>query len=424
MKARQFFMVAAAAAMLAACTKGEVVYDDSDVAIAFSPVAQMSTKAPVYGPMNEPNSAYDTDETFGIFAYHKVTDQTTWSNFYSSEGNTQTPSLYINNGEFEFRTGSVYGGVTPYYWPKTGLLAFAGYSPYEGLRDLVNINPDGTNPSIKIPSFSQGSYSSTISNSKGALSVTNQTVDVMWFDLDDAPIVNYGSAGTASTGVPVKFRHACAWLDFNLSASHPDGGADAKGLFKILKVTLKNVYTKGAFDSNKVEDAQSGTAGNETVTLDEKNPWTNFGYATENTKDIVLFSYDQGQLLGTAGTAIGEAASDDPKMELTGLLVIPQSLDQVAEVTAEGQEIAAKSATVLEIEYQQMTSASQTPNTEKFVAAITGSNVVKGDGDAVTDPGDWLYGRHYVYNITFGLDEILISPSVVDWVDENKTINN
>ena len=195
----------AAAAMLAACTKGEVVYDDSDVAIAFSPVAQMSTKAQVYGPMNiGDGTSYNTSESFGVTALHKVTDKISWDDFKNGGGMV----LYIDKGKFVNRqNGKTWGGETPYYWPKTGLLAFAGFSPYENLNTYVVIDDS---PNVKFDNFKQGTYD----YSEGHL--TNETIDAMWFDFDDQNACNLGSDGQASTGVPVKFKHACSWIDFTM----------------------------------------------------------------------------------------------------------------------------------------------------------------------------------------------------------------
>ena len=380
MKARQFFMVAAAA-MLAACTKGEVVYDDLDVAIAFSPVAQMSTKALVYGPMNEPNSAYDTDETFGIFAYHKVTDQTTWSDFKNGGGMV----LYIDKGKFVNRPSSTtWGGETPYYWPKTGLLAFAGFSPYDYLNKYVIIDDS---PNVKFDNFVQGTYDYSEGN------LTNETIDAMWFDFDDQDACNLGSDGQASTGVPVKFKHACSWIDFTMKRDGTITNQDV--YFVIEKVELTNVYTKGTFNS---KSTNFSTTGDPAVTVPGNEiPWTDHN----ELKTITLYEKPADE----AGYDLTHISGS--QLEMHDMIAIPQQIN-----SANSQ----RSADIqLVITYKQYpVAAGVTPNSETVTKSLTDE----------TDAQHWLYGRHYVYNITMGVNEILIAPSVVDWVDENETINN
>ena len=381
MKARQFFMVAAAAAMLAACTKSEVVYDDSDVAIAFSPVAQMSTKAPVYGPMDEGDGTlYNTSESFGVTALHKVTDETSWDDFKNGGGMV----LYIDKGKFVNReTGDTWGGETPYYWPKTGLLAFAGFSPYDYLNDYVVIDDS---PNVKFDNFVQGKYD----YSQGHL--LNETVDAMWFDFDDQNPCNLGSAAQASAGVPVKFKHACSWIDFTMKRDETITNKNVH--FVIEKVELTNVYTKGTFNS---KSTSFSTTGDLAVTTpgDETTPWTEHGKLTTITlyeKPADGNGYDLTHISGS-------------QLEMHDMIAIPQ---QINSRTGVGN-------IQLVITYKQYpVAAGVTPNSETVTKSLTDE----------TDAQHWLYGRHYVYNITMGVDEILIAPSVVDWVDENKTINN
>ena len=215
-------------------------------------------------------------------------------------------ALYIDNGRFGSKSvngGTLWGGKDadgsdhPYYWPKTGVLAFAGYSPYDALdtdasagepkAESVDYDIDAANggaaPKLTITGFSQGSYTNTSSNS--VLSADNKTVDVMWFDADDQTALNLGN-----------------------------------------------------------------------------------------------------------------------------LVAIPQDLDAVSA----GTTAAAKNAATVEILYQQLTAAAGTvPNIETKTLTITGSN--SSDVQGSTTSGDWLYGRHYTYTITFGLEEILIDPSVDNW---------
>lgn len=408
--------------VLAACTKSETVYTDTDVEVGFSPVAETATKA-VYGPMGgESNSTYDIEETFGIFAWHRILDggavSADWATFISGATDADTP-VYIDNGEFGHKDTYWGGTPNPYYWPKTGVLAFAGYSPYEPLNGQnalagaveYTLFPANNNnaPKLTVSDFKQGTYNWAT----GASEVTNQTVDFMWFDANDQNAVNFGAQSQATTGVPVIFRHACSWIDFNLKPEDKD----ASGKFQILKVTLKNVYTKGDFDSSKADDTVSGSD----VTLGNANPWTDFGYAENGKTDIVLYDGSEGTVDVSDGTFLGTVGvptngTGKSELALGKLLVIPQTLDAVNASTEPDNAAEAKSAAEIEILYKQWTvAAGETPNTETVTIAVTGSNATSPDAGS-SKAGEWLYGRHYVYNITFGLDEILIDPSLADWV--------
>lgn len=161
-----------AAAILAAsvsCTQEMVVYEDSAAEIGFTPVTGTVTRI-VPGAVETEYSEY---ETFGVFAYHKtgVPAGTGWKAFYAA-GDDMVE--YLGGVPFCRRTqgadgswtriGDYWGGgyndavikfdrnadaddyvkgtsfikevkdkikATPYYWPKSGSMMFAGYSPYK-----------------------------------------------------------------------------------------------------------------------------------------------------------------------------------------------------------------------------------------------------------------------------------------------------
>ena len=155
---KNLFIIAAAVAAMAACTKSSVVYDDSQNEIGFIPVPDVVSKAnDKYGPIGTDGTGntetYPTNETFGIFAYHNnnAVADTEWNAFYPNA------SLYIDNKEFcHDNDKNSFVGRTPAYWPKTGSLAFAGYSPWDMLNDKVSYTADAT-PVFKIEDENSGS---------------------------------------------------------------------------------------------------------------------------------------------------------------------------------------------------------------------------------------------------------------------------
>ena len=72
------------------------------------------------------------------------------------------------------------------------------------------------------------------------------------------------------------------------------------------------------------------------------------------------------------------------------------------EIYVEGQD---------EVVDEEATLNSGTPLTEVFTCEMTASA-----------DGTWQRGKHYVYDVVFGLDEILVSPSVEDWDDVDTSV--
>lgn len=221
---KRILTLAAAFAALAACTK-TTVYDDSRNEISLSPVTYNVTKAgPVYGPID--GTAYPVGESFGVFAQHT----TAAAGEIFSTG-SENLNEYLENVEFvKDASSSEWHGATTYYWPKTGSLYFAGYSPYSatGTKKYDFIRAA---PSLTITDFEQGTYSST----------DNKMVDLMWFD---ATSESYDDGAPAVT-----FSHALSWLTINIKCN-----SGLNDLFTIKNVTIENVNNKGTFTSKGSKD--------------------------------------------------------------------------------------------------------------------------------------------------------------------------
>ena len=218
------FSIAAAAMAMAACTQTDVVYEDS-AEIGLVPVNYTATKLN-YGPVD--GTDYPKTESFGVFAQHTTSNAQT-----SLNGDTGTLSPYLVKAGFkedDAEPGIWTGTPDPYYWPRTGSLYFAGYSPLETTGTLsYDFNTDNTQ-SLNIDGFEQGPYVYTDGTSVPA---GYGMIDLMWFDAD---------ASTNSGTVAATFNHALTYLTFKFTAAVDD-------LFTIKSVTLENVYFAGDFDS-------------------------------------------------------------------------------------------------------------------------------------------------------------------------------
>lgn len=424
---------------LASCVSEALVYEDNDTEIGFAPVTGVSTKI-VEGAME---TEYSQFETFGVFAWHKITDATDWPAFHDAAGDLVYYVGKISDGSymaspFVYRQDSgVWGGgdidesktkvkyervtddaykkgtatmdpaqtkiVTvsePHYWPKSGRLAFAGYSPYkmldidqsikydeDGNDDITNgrysykdVNGtydigDKDHPCLTVADFIQGDYE-WFENDHWA---ENETVDLMWFDIDDQDTFD------STTGnVPVTFRHACAWIDFRIYAENDV----ADGKFSIYDVLMSDIYWGGTFKS---DDGN----GNPVWELpDLGNLGGNVDRSDVFKDNVVLFNNT-----GTADANDDEEfvkvrVLEEDSFLLGGLMVIPQEVNSA-----------------VTIQYKQFTSDSGKPLLETFTV------------DLGTYTNEWEMGKHYVYDIVFGLDEIRVAPSTMDWEPVNSVVS-
>ena len=376
---KKLMFLAAAVAAMAACSKSQVVYDDNDVEIGLSPVNYSTTKAQVPGPVE--GTTYPSEEQFKVFALY--TSSAAGTAFSSSENTTE----YFSDATFTRRDNFVWGGVTPYYWPKTGSLYFTGYSPAEFIlsdtRDRPSVVYDKTNGSkLTIPGFVQGQYKYT----DGTATPENYSmVDLMYFDIypSDNSVNNAGS-----TGVPVTFNHSLSWLTFNFSTADNF----LNDLFCITKVTLKNVAQCASFVSGP-------TLG---TTLIPK--WINH----TSSADIVLYDNTSDDSKGTNKLSYYDySAASGEKFTIDDVLVIPQDVPGYTENTT------------LEIQYTQKANADspEVKQTQSF--SLKGGVGV--DNEFVDE---WIINRHYTYNITFSASEILIDPDVAVWQPVEHEINN
>lgn len=346
---KKLLIMAGAVAAMAACTKGEVVYEDTSAEIGLSPVSYTTTKT-VYGPYE--GTSYSQAEQFKVFAQHTASPAGTAFSQASSLNPYLVDVTFGCKGT-QVEGKDVWGGTpSPYYWPKTGSLYFTGYSPAAANVESASYDWNQGGPRLTLTGFEQGTYSWT-----GLASNPDyHMVDLLYFDV-------HNTTTSVDGGIQsVTFRHALSWLDFNFKCA--TDGLD--GLFTIKKVTLTKVGNKETFLSGYGDS-------------DNKWPvpaWT----ANDTGKEIVL--YDAGMPLTTNLFSVHD------------VLIIPQNIDGVLEIVYDQKA------------YKDAPSIEQVEN-----LTLTG-----GDGSSDdSKKGQWIINKHYVYNITFTADEILLSPSILEW---------
>lgn len=317
---KKLVLAALAIGAMAACTKSNVQYEQPGE-ISLQPVTQKATKAAI------PSTSYPTSSSFNVWAWwgaDKEDDIIVDYTYYKP---------YIEKGKFQYKDDNTWrGSPTAYYWPTTGYLVFAGYSPSDAVGEFAyDLNPA---PQLTISEYKQ-----------------TDGVDLMWFD------VTTNSYNHERSTVPAEFKHALSWLDFKMKLK--DGSPSN---WVITKVELKEIHTEGKATIDK---------GSAPVWVEEGEHTT-------------LMLYDNGE----TGYTVGSTTQTHPVIDA---LIIPQPATSVC------------------ITYN---------------LKGTGDNVLKDQTvtlplTAGTDDGDtWKPGKHYVYTITFGANEIFISPTVAPWGEE------
>ena len=356
---KKLVIAALAIGAMAACTKSNVQFEQPGE-ISFQPVAQKATKAAVDGTFYPTDAAYN----FNVWAWWGNEEAgTVLQNFDA----TITP--YIAKGTFVAKDNISWGGLTPYYWPTTGSLVFAGYSPasatagtFEYYLTAVDNEGDANDIAANTLKITDYVQPNTISDAK----------DLMWFEVT---YKSYDNNGTA--GVPVTFKHALSWLTFKFNLKDDK---TAK-MWTITDVQLVGIEDKASFTAVKSETPNWTSATKSAEGKDVIDVYSETAYTVEYVAE---------------GTVLPGTDVSGTNVKTNAVLVIPQSC--------------APAAAELVITYNLKTYIGE----DNY---LTGQTVTLPlNGTQITND-EWEPGKHYIYTITFGNNEILIAPEVTDWVD-------
>lgn len=199
-------------AALAACTKTSVSYEQPGE-IALAPVTRANmTKAAITG------TTFPTTNDMGVYAFYNTVDAgTTKENFLANS------AAYLNNVKYINKTSSAnWGGETSYYWPKTGSLVFAAYSPSSAALSYA---------------AGQDKFSKTDYVQSADLS---RTVDLLWSPMTAK------SHDKTTAAVPMVFYHTMSWVTVQVVAAN----SDSHEKFKVKSVKLNGIVNKGSFETS------------------------------------------------------------------------------------------------------------------------------------------------------------------------------
>lgn len=206
------------ALLLFSCAKVSRVQADNE--IVMTPRGSSLTKAET--------SPLETSKEFGVYAFYAdCAGGTAWDDPQAWAQSTE----YFSDAKFAHRDGAWGGSPTPYYWPLSGSLMFAGYCPHQdesnGAVTSVSLEPNKTdvNPYLQIE-FTQKTTPS-------------EMVDLLWFDVQNSGMGNTLSKTAAP--IDVQFRHALSKVKFEF--------ADNYNHYKLSSVILEGSVNKGTFYS-------------------------------------------------------------------------------------------------------------------------------------------------------------------------------
>ena len=253
-------------------------------------------------------------------------------------------------------------GATKYLGIDGPAVEFTNKGNFWGGKDETYYWPK--NGSLRFAAYSPSSVDMTHDLATDTYSVDGYVqpnlTDDTW-DLLVAPTSASYTSMTAAENVSVVFEHALSWITVKVVAKD----AAAAQAFDIKKVTINDVVTTADLDAVMTE-----------AKTEDKMKWT-----LSTTKDkYVVFEGSQFVTLNPA----------DIETTTNGTIVIPQP------------------TTSITVDYTQRPLPG-TPQLDN--QSVTMDLILDGEDTP------WKAGKHYVYTLVFGLDEILINPDVVDWDD-------
>lgn len=350
-------LAATAGIVLSSCVKNEPAdtFGASDSKITFEAPAVGATTRAVPGEIDN-SAAYPERETFNVWGWYHEGDYTTfgasdnaWTNYMTqADGKPVTVA----------KEGNTWAPATDYFWPKTGKLTFAAYSPADAAGTYTHTANGLQIAGFTVPAvggqydlmYSDRAYNRTSSDNDYKGSQTTNPYD----------------------GVDIVFHHALSSIVFKVGTKENySTGADID--FKIKSIKIKNVYGAGNFN-------ETLTDGNGSTT---RTPaWKATGEA--NVEYVAFTGEFAVPEDGTTYTEPTDAAD---------LILLPQSFER-------------NTAAVVEIAYTYKTAASAE-------IAATETFILKNSTNAKT----WEPNKRYTYRIIFGLDKITFAPIVENWED-------
>lgn len=355
---KKLFIALMACAAIVSCSKSDITYDEQPQEIGLAAFSKKNTKAAVDGT--------DYPDALNMFVFAKI-----------GEANATVPTgftdAYLDNAVFGHRSDlnkDVFGGIAdvnsttanPYYWPNVKKLIFGGYS------NSGNVSAMTTKPTHTLVDTNEDNvndtYQITIDGYEpGKGTTTLGDNDLMWFPTTTT------SYGKQTAAVEVEMKHACSWITINIQGDKITGATNTS--WKIKSLILDELVN----------------SGNAALTTEAK--WT----LDEATENVTLFTSNDGKALTESFVDYTGIENNIKVGEYYNLVVIPQDVRN------------------LTLTYEYSPQSGITASEPKEISLAYDEEETA-----------WQPGVHYIYNITIGTSEILIQPTVENWVPNENNI--
>ena len=335
---RFFFLAVAATCLLASCNKTEIVPTGDVQEIAFTAVNKVATKVPVAD-----NKFLDYDN-MAVAAYIVKG---------ASKGNFFEYTWFTKN------SANLWSGQPARYWPLT-----------TSTINFLAVTENGGNVDKTTVTFDAENYAASAT----AVLTGNAALDQN--DLMFAAGTGTHSQGGAYNAVPMIFKHALAWINFQVATTTPAASGNTGCTITVNSITLNGAVYDGTL--TLTNDQYEYTTANTT-----EGVIANWNYTTPSTPTEVLVPNADGNDKAAAVTL-----NDKLALFGNGLLVVPDAY-----------------ATSFTINYT-LTQNGGTANTFDYTYTLP--------------EGEWEMANKYFYNINISLTEIEVTPSVTTWDDQGK----
>lgn len=319
--------------------------------------------------------AYDTPEEIGFVPVAKLNTKAAVAGtdypdalhmyIFANAGLDSTyDEVYFKNAEFEHKTSdatNVFSGVTPYYWPNVKKLIFSGYSKS---GNVASLTPTYDGSAITITGYMPGAGTADAGSN-----------DLMWFPTT-APVGRGDKADgqeLVDGNVDVTMKHACAWVTIILKGDAVTAGT-----------TPWNVEGLKVLNLSQTADVALGTAAT----------WSNLSTGAE--LELLNLNTAAKKYEGKALTTAGEDYTDkklNSDSKVYNLVVIPQDVKG------------------LEVSYNFVSQKGATEATNIVIDETLPISLTPTGA-----PDTWDAGEHYTYTITLTAQQILVEPTVENWV--------
>ncbi|MBR5301042.1 MAG: fimbrillin family protein [Bacteroidales bacterium] len=278
-------------------------------------------------------------------------------------GGTNAPANFFDYTLFSKSGELTWSGNPARYWPlNTATINFLAVTEVGGGVDKT-----------KSIDFNDINYASAATVVLDGNDVYNQS------DLMFAAGQGTHNQGYAYTAVPMIFKHALSWINFKVATNTPAAGETSGCTITINSITLNNAVYKGTLSlesANAAKISPAPSTGGVAATWEKGAP----------TAAVKVPN------AGGSDAADAVTLTSTPQLFGNGLLVVPDGY-----------------ADSFTINYT-LTQNGGPANTYNYTYTL--NEGVK-----------WSMAKKYFYNITITLSEILIAPSVEDWIDDDRTVS-